>query len=83
MLVTLPIPEPETPDNTIYWPNAGVMLTNSLRRWPDIETALGVCPMLTWTAMRVNLSTFHHQKSHYPDNTIYGPNVDVMLSHPL
>ena len=63
MLVTLPIPEPETPDNTIYWPNAGVMLTNSLRRWPDIETALGVCPMFTWTAMRVNLSTFHHQKT--------------------
>ena len=36
MLVTLPIPEPETPDNTIHWPNADVMLGHRLRRWANI-----------------------------------------------
>ena len=36
ILVTLPIPEPETPDNTIHWPNADVMLSHRLRRWANI-----------------------------------------------
>ena len=36
MLVMLPIREPETPDNTIHWPNADVMLGYRLRRWANI-----------------------------------------------
>ena len=36
MLVTLLIPEPEIPDNTIHWLNADVMLCHRLRRWANI-----------------------------------------------
>ena len=36
MLVTLRTPEPETPDNTIHWPNAQVILGHRLRRWAKI-----------------------------------------------
>ena len=36
MLVTFKIPAPETPDNTIDWPNADVMLGHCLRRWASI-----------------------------------------------
>ena len=36
MRVTLSIPAPETPDNTIHWPNADVMLGHRLRRWANI-----------------------------------------------
>ena len=36
MRVTLSIPAPETPDNTIHWPNAIVMLGHHLRRWGNI-----------------------------------------------
>ena len=34
--VTLSIPAPETPDNTIHWPSAAVMLGHRLRRWANI-----------------------------------------------
>ena len=36
MLMTLPISAPETPDNTIHWPNGDVMLGHRLRRWANI-----------------------------------------------
>ena len=36
MLVTFQIPASETPDNTIHWPNADVMLGHRLRRWANI-----------------------------------------------
>ena len=35
-LVTFKIPEPKTPDNTIYWPNADLMLGHRLRRCANI-----------------------------------------------
>ena len=30
------------------WPNAGLMLGQRRRRWPNIKTALDRCPVLTW-----------------------------------
>ena len=36
MLATHPIPESETPDNTIHWPDVDVMLGHRLRRWANI-----------------------------------------------
>ena len=38
-LVTLYIPAPETPDNTMQWPNADVMLGHHLQRWTNIIPA--------------------------------------------
>ena len=32
------------------------MLAQRLQRWPDIETALGECPVLAWTAMGMTFS---------------------------
>ena len=31
------------PSNTKHWPNAGLMLDQRLRRWPNIKPALGQC----------------------------------------
>ena len=36
MMMTLLIPAPETPDNTIHWSNSDVMLGHRLRRWANI-----------------------------------------------
>ena len=36
MRVTLSIPASKTPDNTIHWPKADVMLGDCLRRWANI-----------------------------------------------
>ena len=36
--VTLYILAPETPENTMHWPNADVMLCHRLRRWANIIT---------------------------------------------
>ena len=36
MLVTFKIPAPETPDNTLHWPDGDVMLGHRLRRWANI-----------------------------------------------
>ena len=36
MLVTFKIPASETPDNTIHWPNADVMLGYRPRCWANI-----------------------------------------------
>ena len=36
MRVTLSIPAPETPNNTIHWSNADAMLGHCLRRWANI-----------------------------------------------
>ena len=49
--------------------------------WPNIETALGDCPVLA--AMRVTLSYRRRQKGNYLDNTIHWLNADVMLGHHL
>ena len=46
------------------------MLAQRLRRWPDIETALGDYIMFAWTAMRVTPCSSRRLKSHHPDNTI-------------
>ena len=59
------------------------MLAQRLRRWPDIETALGNCPVFAWTAMPKTLFSARRQKSHDPDNTIHWPNADVMLGYRL
>ena len=59
-------------------PIAGSMPVNRIRRWPNIETVLGDCPVSALTAIRV---TFHAQKGHYPDNTIHWPNCEIMLGH--
>ena len=36
MWVSLSIPATETPDNTMHWPKADVMLGHCLRRWANI-----------------------------------------------
>ena len=54
--------------NTWHSPNAVLMLTHNLRRWPDIETAWG-------DAFGPAPET--------PDNTTHWPNADVMLGHCL
>ena len=54
-----------------------------LRRWPNIDTELGDCPVFDWTAMRVTFCSLRRQKSYYPDNRIHWPNTDVMLGDRL
>ena len=44
-----------TPANTCHLPNTVSMLSQRFRRWPDIEIALGDCPMFAWTAMLVTM----------------------------
>ena len=58
------------------------MLVQRPRRWPDIETTFGDCPMFAGTAHYYagDAFTCRRQKSHYPDNTIHWPNADVMLA---
>ena len=46
-------------------PIAGSMPVNRIRRWPNIETELGDCPVFALTAIRVTLSP---SKGHYPNN---------------
>ena len=47
-----------TSANTWHSPNAVSLLTHSLRRWPNIETALGIVPcLLGRISMRVTLVT--------------------------
>ena len=48
--------------NTWHSPNAVSMLTHSLRRWPDIETALGDCTVFSDCCIRVTMRVklFHH-----------------------
>ena len=61
-------------------PIAGSMHVNRIRRWPNIETKLGDCPVFALTAIRVTLSP---PKGHYPDNTIHWVNYEIMLGHRL
>ena len=61
-------------------PIAGSMQVNRIRRWPNIETELGDCPVFALTAIRVTLS---HPKGHYQDNTIHWVNYEIMLGHRL
>ena len=69
--------------NTCHSPNTVLMLAQRLRRWLNVEAALGDCPVFAWTAMRVSHCSSRRKKSHYPDNTIHWPNADVMLGHCL
>ena len=61
-------------------PIAGSMPVNRIRRWSNIETELGDCPVFALTAIRV---TLYPLKGHYPDNTIHWPNCEIMLGHRL
>ena len=72
-----------TTANTCHLPDTVSMSAQRLRRWPDIGTAFGDCPVFARTAMRVTLYSSRLQKSHYPDNTMHRPNADVMLGHRL
>ena len=72
MLVTFKIPAPETPDNTIHWPNADVMLSHRLRRWANI------IPTKTLLALNHNYNreyyyfwTLAKNKSTKPWNVIF------------
>ena len=51
------------PANTCHLPDAVLILAQSLRSWPDIETALGDCPVFGWTAIWVTLCSSRHQKA--------------------
>ena len=60
------------------------MLNCSLQRWPNIETALGDCPVFAGVLPHSNAGDAflpRRQKGHYPDNTIHRPNADVMMGH--
>ena len=61
-------------------PIAGSMPVNHIRRWPNIETEAGDCPLFVLTAIGV---TRYAPKGHYPDNTIHWPNCDIILGHRL
>ena len=67
--------------NTCHSTNTVSMLTHSLRRWPVIETALSDC--IVFSDYRILLVTFKIPASETPDNTIHGPNADVMMGHRL
>ena len=54
---------------------AGSMPVNRIRRWPNIETELGDCPVFALTAIRV---TLYALEGHYPDNTI-GAYIDPIV----
>ena len=49
-------------------PIAGSVPVNRIRRWPNIETELGDCPVFALTAIRV---TLYAPKGHHPDTTIH------------
>ena len=67
--------------NTWHSPYAVSMLTQSLRRWFVIETALDDFTMFSECCiLRVTLSI---PAPEIPDNTIHWPNADVMLGHRL
>ena len=68
--------------NMWHSPKAVLMLTHSLQRCPDIETALGDCIMFSdcYIVMWVPLSIPVPEKPHY---MIHWPNTDVMLGHRL
>ena len=62
-------------------PIAGLMPVNRSRRWPNIDTELGDCPVFALTAIRV---TLYASMGHYPDNKIHGqPNCEIKLGHRL
>ena len=61
-------------------PSAGSMPVNRIRRWHNIETELGDCPVFALTAIRV---TLYALEGHYPDNTIHSPNCEIMFGHRL
>ena len=51
------------------------MLTQSLRRWPNIEIALGYCTVFSDCCIGVTMWV----ASETPDNTTHWRNADVML----
>ena len=70
-----------SPANTCHSPNTVSKLAQRIRRWSNMEKIFGDCLVFgeTGHCMWVTLPSSCRQKSHYPDNTIYWPNVDVML----
>ena len=64
-------------------PLAGSMPDNHIRRWPNIETELGYCPVLALTYVCTDALTLYPPKGHHPDNTIHWPNCAIMLVHRL
>ena len=70
--------------NMWHSPNAVSMLTHCLRCWPDIETALVDCTVLSGCCMGVTMRvTLPIPGPETPDNTIHWHNADVMLGHCL
>ena len=67
--------------NTWHSPNAVSMLTHSLWRRPNIETALGDCTVFSDCCMGVTMGTISSPQT--ADNTINWLNADVMLGHCL
>ena len=67
--------------NTWHSSNAVSMLSHSLRRWPDIETALGDCTVFPDSI--VIWGTLSIPAPETPDNTIHWSNADVLQGHHL
>ena len=66
--------------NTWHLTDAVLMLTHSLRSWPDIEITLGDCTVFSYCCMRVTMQvTRSIPAPQTPDNTIHWPSADVML----
>ena len=59
--VTFSIPAPETPDNTIYWPNADVMLGHCLRRRAKTKTIQALITIFNREGIFF-LNTFYRRK---------------------
>ena len=66
MRVTLPIPVPETPDNTMHWPNADIMLGHGLRRWANIIPAKTLQALITIFSRQCIFLTLFKDESTYP-----------------
>ena len=47
------------PANTIHWPDAGSMLGQRRRRWPNIKPASGRCIVLTGQALPFSFANQH------------------------
>ena len=69
--------------NTWHSPNAVLTLLHSVRRWPDIETALGDCTVFSDCCCIVMRVTLAIPAPETADNTTHWPNADVMLGHRL
>ena len=78
---TIKVYQPNTGSMLGSQPIAGSMPANRIRRWPNIDTELGDCPVFALTAIRVRDA--FPPESHYPDNTIHRLNCETLLGHRL